>query len=212
MVATNRKRQTANYKREACSRNREAANYKREACSGNQEASDIEQTRNQQGTAPQPLSEPQEPHFGADAESGGADEEEPLGEEVAYQDEVVAVWDGLDEFVPGEDEVGEDEEDGSEGEEAAALEHGCDEHGADQDRVDADSDADDAFRGAWDDAGEGGGKECQGAEDHHGEVAFGFSGEFPVLFDLSEVSSCEIYYVPDVPDCEEAHLAEEVTA
>lgn len=104
-VATNRKRQTANYKREACSRNREAANYKREACSRNQDAANIEQTRNQQGTAPQPLSEPQESHFGADAEFCGADEEEPLGEEVAYQDEVVAVWDGLDEFVPGEDEV-----------------------------------------------------------------------------------------------------------
>ena len=124
----------------------------------------------------------------------------------------MAVWDGLDEFVPGEDEVGEDEEDGSEGEEAAALEHGCDEHGADEDCVDADSDADDAFRGAWDDAGESGGKECQGAEYHHCEVAFGFSGEFPVLFDLSEVSSGEIYYVPYVADSEESHLAEEVTA
>ena len=90
-VATNRKRQTANYKRGACCRNQDAAN--------------IEQTRNQQGTAPQPLSEPQESHFGADAEFCGADEEEPLGKEVAYQDEVVAVWDGLDEFVPGEDEV-----------------------------------------------------------------------------------------------------------
>lgn len=184
----------------------------REPRSGNQEAANIEPTRNQQGTAPQPLSEPQEPHFGADAESCGADEEEPLGEEVAYQDEVVAVWDGLDEFVPGEDEVGEDEEDGSEGEEAAALEHGCDEHGADEDCVDADSDADDAIRGAWDDAGEGGGKECQGAEYHHGEVAFGFSGEFPVFFDLSEVSSGKVYYVPYVADSEESHLAEEVAA
>ncbi len=124
----------------------------------------------------------------------------------------MSVWDGLDEFVPGEDEVGEDEEDGSEGEEAAALEHGCDEHGADEDCVDADADADDAFGGAWDDAGEGGGKECQGAEYHHGEVAFGFSGEFPVLFDLSEVSSGEIYYVPYVADSEESHLAEEVAA
>ena len=190
----------------------ETANYKRGACCRNQDGANIEQTRNQQDTAPQPLSEPQESHFGADAEFCGADEEEPLGKEVAYQDEVVAVWDGLDEFVPGEDEVGEDEEDGSEGEEAAALEHGCDEHGADEDCVDADTDADDAIGGAWDDAGEGGGKECQGAEDHHGEVAFGFSGEFPVLFDLSEVSSGEIYYVPDVSDCEESHLAKEVAA
>ena len=171
-----------------------------------------DRTRNQQGTAPQPLSEPQKPHFGADAEFCGADEEEPLGKEVAYQDEVVAVWDGLDEFVPGEDEVGEDEEDGSEGEEAAALEHGAHEHGADEDGVDADSDADDAIGGAWDNAGESGGKECQGAEYHHGEVAFGFSGEFPVLFDLSEVSSGKVYYVPYVADSEESHLAEEIAA
>ena len=124
----------------------------------------------------------------------------------------MAVWDGLDEFVPGEDEVGEDEEDGSEGEEAAALEHGGHEHGADEDGIDADADADDAFRGAWDDAGEGCDKEGQGAEEHHGEVSFGFSGQFPVLFYLSEVSAGEIYYVPDVSYCEESHLAEEVAA
>ena len=124
----------------------------------------------------------------------------------------MAVWDGLDEFVPGEDEVGEDEEDGSEGEEAAALEHGAHEHGADEDGVDADPYADDAFRGAWDDAGEGCGKEGQGAENHHGEVTFSLSGQFPVFFDLSEVSAGEIYYVPDVSDCEETHLAEEIAA
>lgn len=70
------------------------------------------------------LLEPQEAHFGGDAVGGRADEEEPLGEEVADQDEVVAVWDGLDEFVPCEDEVGEYEEHCAEGEEAAALEHG----------------------------------------------------------------------------------------
>lgn len=96
--ATCGKLQTGNFKQET-------ANYKRGACCRNQDAANIEQTRNQQGTAPQPLSEPQESHFGADAEFCGADEEEPLGKEVAYQDEVVAVWDGLDEFVPGEDEV-----------------------------------------------------------------------------------------------------------
>ena len=94
-------------------------------------------------------SEPEEAHFGADAEFCGSDEEEPLGEVVAHEHEVVAVWHRLDEFVPGEDEVGEHKEDGSEGEEAAALEHGCDHHEADQGRVDAYADADDAGGSPW---------------------------------------------------------------
>ena len=67
-----------------------------------------------------------------------------MGEEVADEHEVVAVWHRLDELVPCEDEVGEDEEYGAEGEEAAALEHGGHHHDADEDGVDADSDADDA--------------------------------------------------------------------
>lgn len=110
----------------------------------------------------------------------------------------MAVWDGLDEFVPCEDEVGEDEEHSAEGEEAAALEHGGHEHGADEDRVDAYADADDAFRGTWDDACECNGQKGEGAEEDHGEVAFGFSGQFPVLFDFLEVSAGEIGDVPYV--------------
>ena len=157
-------------------------------------------------------SEPEEAHFGSDAEFSGSDEEEPLGEVVAHEHEVVAVWHRLDEFVPGEDEVGEHEEDGSEGEEAAALEHGGDHHEADQGRVDAYADADDA-------GGSLGGylEECcaekgQGAEHDHGEVSLGLSGELAVRLHTAEVPACEINHIKHMADSEESHLAEEVVA
>lgn len=157
-------------------------------------------------------SEPEEAHFGADAEFCGSDEEEPLGEEVAHEHEVVAVWYGLDEFVPGEDEVGEHEEDGSEGEEAAALEHGCDHHEADQGRVDAYADADDAGRGPGGYLEEGCAEKGQGAEHDHGEVSLGLSGELAVGLYATEVPACEINHIKHMADSEESHLAEEIVA
>ena len=157
-------------------------------------------------------SEPEEAHFGADAEFCGSDEEEPLGEEVAHEHEVVAVWHRLDEFVPGEDEVGEHEEDGSEGEEAAALEHGCDHHEADQGRVDAYADADDAGRSPGGYLEECCAEKGQGAEHDHGEVSLGLSGELAVGLYATEVPACEIYDIEHMADSEESHLAEEIVA
>lgn len=157
-------------------------------------------------------SEAEEAHFRADAEFCGSDEEEPLGEVVAHEHEVVAVWHWLDEFVPGEDEVGEHEEDGSEGEEAAALEHGGDHHDADQGRVDAYADADDAGGSLWGYLEEGCAEKGQGAEHDHGEVSLGLSGELAVRLYTTEVPACEIYDIEYMAESEEAHLAEEVVA
>lgn len=135
-----------------------------------------------------------------------------MGEEVAHEHEVVAVWHRLDEFVPGEDKVGEHKEDGSEGEEAAALEHGCDHHDADQGRVDAYADADDAGRSSRGYLEECHGEEGEGAEYDHGEVAFGLSGELAVRLYATEVPACEINHIKHMADSEESHLAEEIVA
>lgn len=135
-----------------------------------------------------------------------------MGEVVAHEHEVVAVWHRLDEFIPGEDEVGEHEEDGSEGEEAAALEHGCDHHEADQGRVDAYAGAYDACRSFRGDLEECCAEKGQGAEHYHGEVSLGLSGELAVWLHTAEVPACEINHIKHMAKGEEAHLAEEVVA
>lgn len=135
-----------------------------------------------------------------------------MGEEVAHEHEVVAVWDRLDELVPCEDEVGEYEEDGAEGEEAAALEHGCDHHEADEGCVDAYADADDAGRSAWGDLEECRAEEDEGAEYDHGEIAFGFARKLAVGLYTVQVPVDEIDDVPYVAHGEKAHLAEEIVA
>ena len=69
-------------------------------------------------------SEAQETHFRGDAVWGGADEEEPLGQEICDEDKVLAVRYGLQELVPCEDEVREYEEHCSECKQAASLQQG----------------------------------------------------------------------------------------
>lgn len=132
--------------------------------------------------------EPHDAHFRGDAEACGADEDQPLAEEVRDEDEKAGVRHRLDEAVPGEDEVGEDEEQGAECVEAAPLEHGRQKHEAYDAGIYAGAGAYEAGRSERDDAREGYGQQHDDAEHDHGEVAFSLAGELAVMLDLGEVS------------------------
>ena len=137
-----------------------------------------------------------------DAVRSGTDEEEVLGEEVAHEYQVVAVWDRLDESVPGEDEVGEDEEQGSESIEGAALEHAGYEHCGDDHGVDADSDADYACWGAWSNDCKCHRKKAGDTYQQHGEIAFCPGCELLIVLDLCKIAFYEEPYIEHMRNCE----------
>ena len=158
------------------------------------------------------MSEPHDAHFRGDAVWGGTDEEQPLGQEVWDEDQVIAERNRFHEHVPGEDEVGEYEEDRSEGEEAASLQQRQKHHGADQTCIYSDANADDAGLCGRCYACEHDCKQGQGAEYDHGQVSFHFWSELSVAFNFCEVPIGEIYYVHNVREREASHLAKEVSA
>ena len=157
-------------------------------------------------------SEAQETHFRGDAVWGGADEEEPLGQEICDEDKVLAVRYGLHELVPCEDEVRKHEEHCSKGEEAAALQECKQQHDADKAGVDGYAGADDSGFCGRDYACENYGKQNQDTECNHEKISFHLRREFLVAFDLCEISFRKIYYVHHVRDREAAHLSEKVSA
>ena len=155
------------------------------------------------------MSKAHQAHFRGDAVWCGADEEEPLGQEVRNEDQVAAVRDRFHKHVPCDDEVGEDEEHGSECEQTAPLQQGAKHHYADQACVYSYADADDPGFCCWDYAEKHYSQKRQCAEHDHGKIALHLHGKFPVSFDLCEVSAGEIDDVHDVCEREGTHLSEE---
>ena len=158
------------------------------------------------------VSEPHDAHFRGDAVWGGADEDEPLGQEVWDKYQILAEWNRIHKLVPGEDEVGEHENYCSEGDKAASLQERQKHHGADQACIYGDTYTDDAGFRSRCYACEHDCKQGQDAEYDHGQVSFHFCSELSVAFDFSEVPIHEIYYVHDVREREASHLGQEVSA
>ncbi len=155
---------------------------------------------------------PHQSHLRADPELGRADEEEPLGEEVGEEDDVVTMWDGLYELVPGEDEIGEDKQHSAEGEQAASLEHSADKHQADDDGIDTYTDSDYALGSSGGYFYEGGAEKDYGAEEDHSEISLRLAGKSAVRLDPLEISADEIGDEEYMSCGEETHLPDEIVA